>query len=63
LRDEQRSSSPNANISLYQFDDGFKQVYVDQPLPAVMPLWLVRRGRTELLDASACSVIETPNPG
>jgi hypothetical protein len=57
--DEQRSINPNATVSLYQFDDGFEQVYVDKPLAEVSPLHLVPRGRTALLDAIARSVAET----
>jgi uncharacterized protein with von Willebrand factor type A (vWA) domain len=57
--DEQRSINSNATVSLYQFDDGFEQVYVDKPLTEVGHLQLVPRGRTALLDAIARSVAET----
>jgi hypothetical protein len=56
---EQRSTSPNATVSLYQFDDGFEQVYADKPLTEVGALQLAPRGRTALLDAIARSVAET----
>lgn len=57
--DEQRESSPNANVSLYQFDHGFQEVYVAKPLADVGPLQLVPRGTTALLDAIARAVAET----
>ncbi|NUL46463.1 VWA domain-containing protein [Cellulosimicrobium funkei] len=57
--DEQRESNPNANVSLYQFDHGFQEVYVAKPLPDVGPLQLVPRGTTALLDAIARAVAET----
>lgn len=57
--DEQRSTNPNATVSLYQFDDGFEQVYVDKPLTEVDSLRLAPRGRTALLDAIARAVAET----
>lgn len=56
---EQLRTDADGTVTLYQFDDGFTEVYVERPLADVESLALVPRGRTALLDSIGRSIAET----